>query len=342
MLQILFWYVVLYSVSLRNIHPSLLYLTQISYLQVMKDGKIEQSGKYEDLIADQNSELVRQMKAHRKSLDQVNPPQEDKCLSRVPCQMSQITEERFARPISCGEFSGRSQDEDTELGRVKWTVYSAFITLVYKGALVPVILLCQVLFQALQMGSNYWIAWATDEKRKVSREQLIGVFIFLSGGSSFFILGRAVLLATIAIKTAQRLFLNMITSVFRGPISFFDSTPSSRILNRVSSVVYYQVKLCFTSHFLRLSPEIKHRFSFISLQCSTDQSTVDTDIPYRLAGLAFALIQLLSIIILMSQAAWQVFPLFLVILGISIWYQARKLSISRIVLFHVCLNTVSS
>ncbi|GAY44020.1 hypothetical protein CUMW_079090 [Citrus unshiu] len=261
------------------------FLDAADLVLVMKDGKIEQSGKYEDLIADQNSELVRQMKAHRKSLDQVNPPQEDKCLSRVPCQMSQITEERFARPISCGEFSGRSQDEDTELGRVKWTVYSAFITLVYKGALVPVILLCQVLFQALQMGSNYWIAWATDEKRKVSREQLIGVFIFLSGGSSFFILGRAVLLATIAIKTAQRLFLNMITSVFRGPISFFDTTPSSRILNR----------------------------------CSTDQSTVDTDIPYRLAGLAFALIQLLSIIILMSQAAWQVFPLFLVILGISIW-----------------------
>lgn len=271
------------------------FLDAADVVLVMKYGKIEQSGKYEDLIADQNSELVRQMKAHRKSLDQVNPPQEAKCLSRVPCQMSQITEEKFARPISYGEFSGRSQDEDTELGRVKWTVYSTFITLVYKGALVPVILLCQVLFQGLQMGSNYWIAWATDEKRKVSSKQLIGVFIFLSGGSSFFILGRAVLLATIAIKTAQRLFLNMITSVFRAPVSFFDSTPSSRILNR----------------------------------CSTDQSTVDTDIPYRLAGLAFALIQLLSIIILMSQVAWQVFPLFLVILGISAWYQAYYITTAR-------------
>lgn len=62
-----------------------------------------------------------------------------------------------------------------------------------------------------------------------------------------------------------------------------------------------------------------------SLQSSTDQSTVDTDIPYRLAGLAFALIQLLSIIILMSQVAWQIFLLFLVIIGISIWYQARTL-----------------
>ncbi|KAL2569510.1 hypothetical protein AAZV13_18G131400 [Glycine max] len=37
---------------------------------------------------------------------------------------------------------------------------------------------------------------------------------------------------------------------------------------------------------------------------STDQSTPDTYIPYRLEGLVFALIQLLSIIVLMSQVAW--------------------------------------
>lgn len=204
----------------------------------MKDGKIVQSGKYEDLASDPNGELVRQLNAHRKSLDQVNPPQEDNSLTRIPCQVSQIevTEERLSRPINYGNFSERSQDDEMETGRVQWSVYSTFITLVYKGALVPVILLCQVLFQGLQMGSNYWIAWATDEKRQVSREMLIGIFVLLSGGSSVFILGRAVLLATIAIKTAQRLFHDMITSVFRAPISFFDSTPSSRILNRVSFV----------------------------------------------------------------------------------------------------------
>lgn len=90
------------------------------------------------------------------------------------------------------------------------------------------------LFQGLQMGSNYWIAWATYQEGKVSREKMIGIFVLMLGGSSLFILGRAVLLTTIAIETAQRLFHGMITSVFHAPISLFDSTPSSRILNRVS------------------------------------------------------------------------------------------------------------
>ncbi|XP_017616130.1 putative ABC transporter C family member 15 [Gossypium arboreum] len=273
------------------------FLDAADLVLVMKDGLVVQSGKYEELIADSDGELVRQMNAHRKSLDQMNPPQDDDSLIAKPCQISQIEviEEKYGDPLCFGKLFERSQEEETETGRVKWSVYSTFVTAAYKGALVPVVLLCQVLFQGLQIGSNYWIAWATEENHKVSREQLIGIFVMLSGGSSIFILGRAVLLATIAIETAQRLFLGMITSVFRAPISFFDSTPSSRILNR----------------------------------SSTDQSTLDTDIPYRLAGLAFALIQLLSIIILMSHVAWQIFLLFIAILGISFWYQTYYITTAR-------------
>ncbi|PPR93886.1 hypothetical protein GOBAR_AA26791 [Gossypium barbadense] len=278
------------------------FLDAADIVLVMKEGLIVQSGKYEELIVDSNGELVRQMNAHRKSLDQVNQPQENDSLTGGLCQISQteVIEEKHGEPNCNDKLFESSQEEETETGRVKWSVYSTFVAAAYKGALVPVIVLCQVLFQGLQMGSNYWIAWATEENRNVSREQLIGIFILLSGGSSIFILGRAVLLATIAVETAQRLFLGMIKSVFRAPISFFDSNPSSRILNR----------------------------------SSTDQSTLDTDIPYRLAGLAFALIQLFSIIILMSHVAWQIFLLFLAILSISFWELARMVGIRKAPILH--------
>ncbi|GAB4840563.1 hypothetical protein Ancab_021333 [Ancistrocladus abbreviatus] len=273
------------------------FLDVADHVLVMKDGRIVQSGKYEDLVTDPNSELVRQMAAHRKSLDQVNSHQEKDCSTKRPCSDSQteVIEENSQCFFSYDRLLDQKKEEEAENGRVNWHVYSAFITTAYRGALVPVILLCQLLFQGLQMSSNYWLAWATEEEHQVTSKQLIGIFVLLSGSSSIFILGRTIFLSTIAIETAERLFLDMMRSVFRAPISFFDSTPSSRILNR----------------------------------SSTDQSVVDTDIPYRLAGLAFALIQLLSVIVLMSQVAWQVLLIFIAVIAISMWYQAYYITTAR-------------
>lgn len=201
----------------------------------MKDGIIVQSGKYEDLISDSSGELLRQMTAHRKSLNQVCPRQRDNIHTTGPCQSSQIEVAKEMLPLMAhAKSDDRSSGEEVITGRVGWHAYSTFVTMAFRGALVPVVLLCQVLFQGLQMASSYWIAWATEEKHHVQRVQLLGIFILLSGGSSFFIFGRAFMLATIAIETAQQFFVRMVTSVFRAPILFFDTTPSSRILYRVS------------------------------------------------------------------------------------------------------------
>ena len=202
----------------------------------MKDGKIVESGSYKDLIACPNSELVQQMAAYQETLHQINPCQEDDSASCRPCQKNQIevAEENIQEIM---EDWGRSKEEEAETGRVKWSVYSTFVTSAYKGALVPVILLCQILFQVMQMGSNYWISWATEQKGRVNNKQLMGTFALLSFGGTIFILGRTVLMAAVAVETAQRLFLGMITSVFRAPVSFFVTTPSSRIMSRVSFTI---------------------------------------------------------------------------------------------------------
>ncbi|RLM92913.1 hypothetical protein C2845_PM08G15310 [Panicum miliaceum] len=268
------------------------FLRDADLVLVMKEGRIVQSGKYDDLIADKDGELSKQMDAHNKSLSQVTPAQVHG-LTRNKKHKNKQKELTEIEPDH--NVLGRESEEERESARVKWGIYRKFVTSAYRGALIPVILACQVLFQALQICSNYWIAWASESQEQVSREKMIGILVLLSAGSSAFILGRAFVLSAIAIETAQQLCLGMIKNIFRAPINFFDSTPSSRILNRVS----------------------------------TDQSTLDIDIPYRLAGLIFALIQLLSIIFIMSQNAWPIFFLFIIIITISTFYQSYYISSAR-------------
>ncbi|KAJ0047116.1 hypothetical protein Pint_03951 [Pistacia integerrima] len=137
------------------------------------------------------------------------------------------------------------QEEEREKGRVGFSVYWKYITSAYGGALVPFILLAQILFQTLQIGSNYWMAWATpvseDAKPPVGGSTLIIVYVALAIGSSFCILGRATLLVTAGYKQPA----------------------------------------------------------------STDQSALDLNILFQVGAFAFSMIQLLGIIIVMSQVAWQ-------------------------------------
>ncbi|KAH9790557.1 hypothetical protein KPL71_003441 [Citrus sinensis] len=110
------------------------------------------------------------------------------------------------------------------MGRVGFSQCTGkYITTAYGGALVPFILLAQILFQILQIGSNYWMAWATpvseDVEPVVGSSTLIIVYVALALGSSFCILARSTLLATAGFKTATLLFNKMHFCLFRAPMS---------------------------------------------------------------------------------------------------------------------------
>ena len=144
------------------------------------------------------------------------------------------------------------QEEERIRGRVSMKVYLSYMAAAYKGLLIPLIIIAQALFQFLQIASNWWMAWANPQTEgdlpKVTPSVLLLVYMALAFGSSWFIFVRAVLVATFGLAAAQKLFLKLIRSVFSAPMSFFDSTPAGRILNRVSStcshLFFYGISTC--------------------------------------------------------------------------------------------------
>lgn len=288
------------------------FLPSSDLILVMRDGKISQMGKYNDIITS-GSDFMELVGAHKEALSALNfmePPNENSISiiedGSVNTPSSKKTQNEESNDASNSKSEERDvqkgqlvQEEEREKGRVGFWVYRKYITTAYKGALVPLILLAQILFQVLQIGSNYWMAWAApvskDMEPPVSVFMLLCVYVALAIGSSLCILVRAFLLMMAGYKTATILFDKMHFSIFRAPMSFFDSTPTGRILNRAS----------------------------------TDQSDVDTSIPYQIGSFAFSIIQLIGIIAVMSQVAWQVFIIFIPVIGISIWYQQYYIDTAR-------------
>ncbi|KAL6999150.1 Canalicular multispecific organic anion transporter 2 [Sarracenia purpurea var. burkii] len=281
--------------------------------KVMKDGRITQAGKYNDILSS-GSDFMELVGAHKEALSALDSTvagsasetitigKEDGSMLSVQksVQKEEVGDsQNDKKDATEGQEGQLVQEEEREKGRVGLSVYWKYITTAYRGALVPFILLAQILFQLLQIGSNYWMAWATpvskDVAPPVGATTLIIVYGALSIGSSFCILARSTLLATAGFKTATILFNKMHSCIFRAPMSFFDATPSGRILNRAS----------------------------------TDQSAVDLDIPYQVATFAFKIIQLLGIIAVMSQVAWQVFIVFIPVIATCVWLQQYYLPSAR-------------
>nr|CAD1842945.1 unnamed protein product [Ananas comosus var. bracteatus] len=282
------------------------FLPSADLILVMKDGKIAQAGKYGEIL-DSGTEFMELVGAHKDALAALDSMQlaTDSSSSKAEIISGEV-QKIDKKDVQNGKVDEGAQqkgqlvqEEEREKGKVGFWVYWKYMTTAYSGAFVPLILLAQILFQALQIGSNYWMAWAApvseDVEPPVSGSVLIYVYVALALGSSLCILVRALLLVTAGYKTATILFNKMHTRIFRASMSFFDSTPSGRILSRAS----------------------------------TDQNEVDTNIPNRVGAFAFSVIQLLGIIAVMSQVAWQVFIIFIPVIAACIWYQQYYLDTAR-------------
>ena len=229
--------------------------------QVLKDGHITQAGKYDDLLqagTDFNA-LVSAHKEAIETMDIFEDSDGDTVSSSIPNKRltpsisnidnlknkvrenGQSSNTRGIKEKKKNEERKKKRtvhEEERERGRVSLNVYLSYMGEAYKGTLIPLIILAQTLFQVLQIASNWWMAWASPQTEgdapKTDSVVLLAVYMSLAFGSSLFVFVRSLLVATFGLAAAQKLFVKMLRCVFRAPMLFFDTTPSGRILNRVS------------------------------------------------------------------------------------------------------------
>lgn len=204
-----------------------------------------QSGKYNDLL-DHGLDFKALVDAHDTSMELVevgnaNATNES---SPRPKQPRTTAEEPNVDTKSSSDqethTKGSSKlikDEEREIGQVSLNVYKVYCTEAF-GWWGPVLaLLLSVLWQGSLMAGDYWLAYETAEERAVSFNPslFIKIYTIIAAVSCVLITIRAFFVTILGLKTAQIYFTQILHSILHAPMSFFDTTPSGRILSRVGN-----------------------------------------------------------------------------------------------------------
>ena len=213
----------------------------------MRDGAIVQSGKYNDLLQS-GLDFGALVAAHETSMELVEasanagseisprPQKSPKSSNHVEANGESNASEQ---PKSDSTSTKLIKDEERETGKVSAHIYKVYCTEAFGWPGVVVVLLMSLVWQASLMAGDYWLAYETSaENAAVFNPSLfISVYGIIALLSFVLIAIRAFTVTFVGLKTAQIFFSQILHSILHAPMSFFDTTPSGRILSRVRNLV---------------------------------------------------------------------------------------------------------
>ncbi|KAH7326381.1 P-loop containing nucleoside triphosphate hydrolase protein [Stachybotrys elegans] len=148
-----------------------------------------------------------------------------------------LTDEEVA-----GSSRTKQAKEFVEQGKVKWSVYRQYAK---ENNLVAVAIYLVALLAAQTgtIAASVWLKhWSEQNQYSGSNDHVgmyIGVyFAFGIGSSVLTVVQTLILWIFCSIEASRKLHERMANAIFRSPMSFFDTTPAGRILNRFSSDIY--------------------------------------------------------------------------------------------------------
>ncbi|XP_073363857.1 ABC transporter C family member 4-like [Aegilops tauschii subsp. strangulata] len=221
------------------------FLQNVDTIFVMKNGGIIQSGNYGHLL-DSCPEFLALVAAHHSSMEASgvqghNVQNTENCpattVSQEPPSINSNSsnENSDANAVAPSKEAGSSkliQEEEKESGRVSWHVYKLYVTQAWGWWGVLLILALSVLSEGSTMASNYWMSYETSGGTIFDISKFLGVYVSIVAVSIVFEFIAVLFQAFLGLKSAQAFFSKMLDSILRAPMSFFDTTPSGRILSR--------------------------------------------------------------------------------------------------------------
>ncbi|XP_061183744.1 multidrug resistance-associated protein 1-like [Saccostrea echinata] len=224
------------------------FLPNVDKIINIVNGEVSEVGTYNELM-EQNGAFAEFVRNH--ALEESASDEEEQSDERPKVPMRQLStidqsdkgdQERTESKCKDSKFI---EEEAIETGQVKWSVYTSYLKVAGRFLLV-LFFLC-LAENITDHYNQYWLSeWSSENtdnctavnmssSTQHSRERYrLTVFGLIGMIKTIFDVLGQLSITYIAITSARKFHQNALSSVMRAPLSFFDTTPIGRIINRFS------------------------------------------------------------------------------------------------------------
>ncbi|KAI4352953.1 hypothetical protein L6164_007156 [Bauhinia variegata] len=208
------------------------FLPAFDSILLMSDGEILQAAPYHHLLSS-SQEFQDLVSAHKETagterLADVTSAQKHLNSAR---EIRKAYIEKQFEPLKGDQLIKKEEREEGDTGLKPYLQYLNQ----NKGYIYFfVAALSHLTFVIGQISQNSWMAANVDDPH-INTLKLILVYLLIGVISTLFLLIRSLATVTLGVQSSKSLFLQLLNSLFRSPMSFYDSTPLGRILSRVSA-----------------------------------------------------------------------------------------------------------
>ena len=255
----------------------LTHLPKCDHIIVLKAGKVSEQGSYQELV-EQKGDFADHLVEYMSGMYDFDQKKKNlkKQVSLSGSMKEEVSKEihdlkkQVSLTLSVEEdmLDGTQkvgttliEEEGVETGTVGWDVYLFYMkALGFWGVFLS--LLFQTIYQGSNIGTSFWLnIWSGDAfdlkdglNTTYGRTKYLGVYLGIDGALGFFqSLGVVVLNIALSLTTLSAsgfLHKRMLNRVLHSPMSFFDTTPLGRIVNRFGkdvdvcdNVLYNAIKM---------------------------------------------------------------------------------------------------
>lgn len=211
---------------------------RVDRIVVIQDGEIVEQGSYKELVGKTDSVFAHYLSIVEEtgvSEDDMGEMSDSKKIAKpeqAKKDTSDAKKEEVLKPKKLMTEETRAE------GHVKLDVYKKWFQAA-GGLYIPLVVLIVFTGDAgMSVLSNWWLTYWSEADSGRSQNYYLLMYALINFGVAVVNMIRSLFLAFVALTASRKMFNDMLACVLHAPMSFFDTTPVGRLVNRFSKDVY--------------------------------------------------------------------------------------------------------